>query len=593
MKTNRWNWKRRSDRAGESGQAMLFVMLILGVFLLGALCFAFDLSNMWFHRQAAQTAADASCAAGAMDILVDAQGSPSGKQGFTLGTNYSCTTASTDSICSYAAKNGYNSNSTSPGNVVSVSFPTTAANGAPPGVKIPPSSVAGSYPFVRVDIVDHVQTFFAGLLNGGTTSDVRAFSTCGVELATAQIPLVILDPTDTKTLSGNGTPTIKILGGPSQSIQVNSSDLTASQAVAWGGTIDLSQGGPSYNGSSLGTHGGPATYSAGVGTFLPANSSDWLFPSSPINDPFAKINAPTQPTAGGVNDCTTTPANGGTCFPHDVPAGQKGCPETVLPCTEFSAGYYPGGICLGSSCPGGKNSPFFPYSPKNTAIFDPGVYYLDGGMALQDGSLVRPSTAAGDGSGGTMFYLTSDKTYPAQKCSGQTGLVCVGSNSGKGTGLTTFDITAAQCPGGAAVDPGLITALKADGVAYTGLTGNLLVAPCTGTYGDPTGAGQYRGMLLFGDRSSNVGGGWGGGGGFLLAGSIYFHQCNALGTGVSCGLPPADYQANFQFQGNSGTTSYVLGEIITDQLSGGGTPNIYMALNANITYNILKASIFQ
>src|ERR1700688_2119931 len=105
MKVNRWNWKPRSERAGESGQSIVFVLLVMGIFLLGALCFAFDLSNMWFHRQAAQSAADAACAAGAMDMLVDAQGSPSGKQGFTLGTNYSCTTASTDSICSYAAKN--------------------------------------------------------------------------------------------------------------------------------------------------------------------------------------------------------------------------------------------------------------------------------------------------------------------------------------------------------------------------------------------------------------------------------------------------------------------------------------------------------
>jgi len=221
-------------------------------------------------------------------------------------------------------------------------------------------------------------------------------------------------------------------------------------------------------------------------------------------------------------------------------------------------------------------------------IFDPGVYYLNGGLGLKSTSMVRPGTGTGDGSKGTMFYMTGT----AQTCSGQTGLVCVGSNSGK-AGLDPFDIYAAQCPGGAAVDPGLITALTADGVAYTGLTGNLLLAPCTGTYGDPSGAGQYRGMLFFQDRSSSLGGGWGGGGGFLLAGSIYFHQCKADGTGTGCGAPPAGYQSSFGFQGNSGTASYVLGEIITDKLNGGGTPKIFMNLNANTTYSILKASIFQ
>src|SRR5258708_2937592 len=120
MKMNRWNWKPRRDRAGEAGQAIVFVLLILGIFLLAALCFAFDFSNIWSHRQSAQSAADAACAAGAMDILVDAQGGATGNQGFTLGTDYSCTTTSTDSICKYAAKNGYNGGTT---NTVSVKFP--------------------------------------------------------------------------------------------------------------------------------------------------------------------------------------------------------------------------------------------------------------------------------------------------------------------------------------------------------------------------------------------------------------------------------------------------------------------------------------
>src|SRR5258706_14424152 len=133
MKTNRWNWKPRSDRAGEAGQAIIFVLLVLGIFLLGALCFAFDLSNIWFHRQSAKSAADAACAAGAMDILVNAQGG-STSYGGQIGTAYSCTTTATDSVCSYANKNGYDGGTS---NTVSVSFPTTAANGAPPGVPIP------------------------------------------------------------------------------------------------------------------------------------------------------------------------------------------------------------------------------------------------------------------------------------------------------------------------------------------------------------------------------------------------------------------------------------------------------------------------
>src|SRR4029077_2068410 len=152
------NFNRKSCRASEAGQATLFFVLVLGIFLLGGLCLAFDLSNMWFHRQAAQTAADAACTAGAMDLLVDAQGGATGHQGFTLGTNYSCATSSTDSVCQYAAKNGYDSANTTPGNLVSVSFPATVN-----GVTKPPAGIA-STAFIRVDVADNVQTFFVGLL---------------------------------------------------------------------------------------------------------------------------------------------------------------------------------------------------------------------------------------------------------------------------------------------------------------------------------------------------------------------------------------------------------------------------------------------
>jgi hypothetical protein len=214
------------------------------------------------------------------------------------------------------------------------------------------------------------------------------------------------------------------------------------------------------------------------------------------------------------------------------------------------------------------------------AIFDPGLYYINGGLGLDDGSLVRPGTGTGDGSQGTIFFLTG----AAQKCSGQSGLVCVGSNSGKKTaGVDDFTSANVKCSAGPGLDPNL-------GVPST-LSGNVLLGPCTGTYGDPNG--QYRGILFFADRSNGVGGGWGGGGGFLLAGSMYFHQCNGSGTGTSCGNPPTDFNAVFSLQGGSGSSSYVLGEIITDQLNLGGTPTVNMALNPTAAYNVLKVSMLQ
>ena len=45
-------------------------MLALGLAFLAAAAFSVDMSNLWFHRQASQNAADSACTAGAMDLLV-------------------------------------------------------------------------------------------------------------------------------------------------------------------------------------------------------------------------------------------------------------------------------------------------------------------------------------------------------------------------------------------------------------------------------------------------------------------------------------------------------------------------------------------
>jgi hypothetical protein len=58
----------------DAGQSVIAVALILFFFLLGMLGFAVDLTNVWFHRQAAVAAADAACQAGAIDMLAQAGG---------------------------------------------------------------------------------------------------------------------------------------------------------------------------------------------------------------------------------------------------------------------------------------------------------------------------------------------------------------------------------------------------------------------------------------------------------------------------------------------------------------------------------------
>src|SRR5713226_606834 len=220
----------RATRHRESGQVMLFVLLGLGLFLIGAMAFAVDMSNLWFNRQAAQTAADAACTAGAMDMLVDYTNGTTSQGGFTVSgspTAVDCSTSQTPAPCQYATLNGFNSaisqssaNSGTMGNNVTFQVNSTAPLGLPPG-SIPPGTVAANA-FLSVKITDNIPTFFAGMLRGTTKQNIGATAVCGVIQATSPIPILVLHPTLQQSFSVQGNPTIAIVGGPSKSIQVNS-----------------------------------------------------------------------------------------------------------------------------------------------------------------------------------------------------------------------------------------------------------------------------------------------------------------------------------------------------------------------------------
>ena len=52
-------------------------------------------------------------------------------------------------------------------------------------------------------------------------------------------------------------------------------------------------------------------------------------------------------------------------------------------------------------------------------------------------------------------------------------------------------------------------------------------------------------------------------------------------------------QLNFHVAGQFRSASYVLGDIITDNLAMGGTPTINMALNPTAAYSTLKATLLR
>jgi hypothetical protein len=585
-------WRKTSRNAGQSGQAMLFIILALGLALLGMIAFAVDMGNLWFHRQNAQTTADAACTAAAMDMLFTATGGGA-KGGFTPGTGFSCSGNTTVAPCVYASKNmGFDASTLTagtPGYDVSFTFPAsvtglpncTTGTGAP-AICNDPDAISNN--FVQVNVQDRVRLSFAALLSGSSTTDVGAQAKCGVVLANTPIPILVLDPRSEPSLTGNGNINIAVLGGPQRSIQVNATASNAVNISGASGAIDLTHGGPNNNGSDFGVTGSTSQ----VGIFQTANSGQWIAPTPAISDPFATIPAPPVPGApqlptgaDTIPGCAAIPCHvSGSTTP---PFGPHGCQDVGNGCEVYTPGLYTTSNAIATF--------------KKTLLFDPGVYYMQSDLAGNQQTCLRPSTAAGDGSGGTMFYFSGTHTLSIGANSGTFG-VC-------GNTAIKVPLSTLRC-----INSGTGTTILPDAVVTAaGLAGNVLLGPCQASagggtnYGDPLGVndplGEQRGMLFFQDRSANLAAAgnqpsWGGGGSFGLTGIMYFHYCNSAdgaGKGTNCNT--AAYTDQLKLQGGSCSSTFVIGDVVTDKLDLGGNPCIEMDLNPNALFYVFKASLLQ
>jgi len=614
------SWRSR----GERGQTIVFVLLALSLFLLAAAGLTVDIANMYFHRQMAQSAADAACTAGAMDMynidlaLLNGSAVPT-SQHFVQGSAFDCgsTTPNTMSSgstaptpCQYASVNGYTSPSTfagltagTPSNNVYVSFPS--ASSAPvPGVTAAPSVLA-PYPFMRVDVVDRVKVFLMGLLTGSKTQDVRAFAVCGLLYPPSVQPIDALNPGQNwnPTSPGNAAmdldnnSLLAIIGGPPVSISVSSSFASNSSNLSTSATIDLSKGGPNQTGSVMDDTGGFQVLGGGVicGAITPCvlasaciatGSYCGTSSASAGLDPYALTAAP---TAGAL------PAG---VVATGVAAGTNGCPApSGSTCLEYSAGTYPNGIGTAASGHSLQN----PASPV-FAIFDPGAYFITGGMTMWGNVCVRPSTAAGDGSAGTMFYFSDTKSVSISTSSN----VC-------STG-TAYSSSLLNCPG------------NSNSLPTLPLTGDVFVGPCSGTWGDPLGtsdpAGEQRGLVFFQNRNQTptsnqncvngvitgstpcLGPLIGGAGGVLTVGTMYFHQCHTSGGldtgGTGCTASNGSgstctggYCTNVYFAGTSKTTAAGLGNIVADNIRMTQNSQLTMDLNPAAYLSVLKIGLLR
>src|SRR5882724_1571998 len=465
---NSMNPHRSSSRrwSPQQGQAFLIIIIFIAFFLLAVLGLATDYSQVWAHRQMAQGAADAACQAGAADLFLKGT-DPTADTDFPgldfswIGSAFNCSAKPGSVPCMYASFNGY------AGANVSVSFPSTldGVSGIPAGFP----TIA--HPYIKVTVTDPVATYFTRIASSIRTVNVKASASCGFNVINAPVPLVVLHRTASPSFQVNGSASFTILGGPTRSIQVDSSSSTAVSV----GTVDLRLAGPGGTGADFAVFGGPTPKPAGVNV---GTSGNWIHGANPLGDPFAAIAAPARPSGAGSAKPVTYKTNGcpnasgcieysagdyTSCSTGSISYGANGClvigngggsnsftaaPNRVpgpggtysrgnatKPTDNNAGGYtfeattvvapgHPSSTAnasmvwpqtVGATLVDGDitwTNVGVPPSSSNTAIFDPGLYYLGDthGLQLRAHAMVRPSTAAGDGSHGTMFYFATTAT---------------------------------------------------------------------------------------------------------------------------------------------------------------------------------------
>jgi hypothetical protein len=89
-----------------------------------------------------------------------------------------------------------------------------------------------------------------------------------------------------------------------------------------------------------------------------------------------------------------------------------------------------------------------------------------------------------------------------------------------------------------------------------------------------------------------------GGGSLLFVGAIYNHQCTAgtstsVDPGANAACVSGAFTSAINFNGNPGSSTLIVGNIITDTLSTGGNSAVTMSLNKLAPYFTNRAGLLR
>lgn len=520
-------------RHTRSGQAVLLLLLALGIFLIGSVGLAVESSLYYTHRQMMQAAADAAAQA-AITSIYSRTNTGSNQMD---GTPFTCTNGSdARTPCHFARQHGIGLAGS--GDVIDVGFPTSID-----GV----SDLSNDTPaIVSVTITRPFNSSLTSLI-GGTGAAVSVRGVAAILIEISPVPILVMHPDWPESFHINGNPTIQICGGPPRSIQVNSLANDSVDIDGNSNLVDLSGAGPggtllgcNGTGGEFGNHGGPFNFSASQngypgGTLLPATDQAYL-KTLPIDDPLA-VPMPTDPAVPSTSGSTTTIVGGGV-------GAVSGCQRpSNRTCTVYSPGLYTSDISI-------KN---------DMALLLPGVYYVQGGFSIEANGIVHmaPCTVPDPDTGcGVIIYI---------KPQNAADIVDIQSNAG-----------------------------KIQGVAYSqNLTAAGVTLPCTGNcIQGPPEAAPYWGVVFMVDRSTTYAQthSFQGGGGLTISGTLYFTNSFLPGKADLTG------NSAFQtvtLQGTPGSTTQVVGQILVDSLEMAGNATIRMTLNPNAVHPIRKLALIR
>ena len=527
-------------RNTRTGQAVILLLLALGIFLLAAIGWAVESSLYYTHKQMAQAAADAAAQAAITSIYSRTNTGSNAMD----GTPFTCANG-TDlrTPCHFARQHGFGGTGSS--DVIEVDFP-----GSVPGV----ADLSAETPAVVGVTISRPFTSGLTQLVGGLGATVKARGVAAIVIEISPVPILVMHPDETESFHINGNPTIQICGGPPRSIQVNSVDNASVDIDGNSNLVDLSGAGPggtllgcNGSGGEFGNHGGPFNFSSSQngypgGTLLPATDETYL-KTLPIDDPLA-VPMPSDPAI--------PPNMGGPVGPPITGGGvgaANGCQRpSNRTCTVYGPGVYNSDLSI-------KN---------DMALLDPGVYYIRGGFSVEANGIVHMAPCVDSSSlnwhpdtgCGVLIYLQPQNA---------SDIFDIQSNAG-----------------------------QIQGVSYSqNLTVDGVTVPCTGNcLQGPPEAAPYYGVVAMVDRSTLFAQehSFQGGGGLTIAGTLYFTNSFLPGKADLAGN--SAYQT-VNLQGTPGSTTQVVGQILVDSLELAGNATIRMTLNPNSVHPIRKLALIR